>query len=152
MHPAMEITITKIIHLLAMGIWVGAGLTAPFDVRRTIRLGKPHTDPLLDRLRLTVRILISAGVVTVATGLALVFLKGGFKAVSPRIHVGMLLSLIALAVGCVGVVPALRGLGHALASGDEARARALGLRFEIATWSEEMLRLIVLALMVGAGK
>lgn len=146
----MHIAIIKLVHLLAMGIWIGAGLTAPIDVRRTLRLGKPHTDALIDRLRLITRILIAAGILTLGTGLALVFLKGGFKAVSPRIHVGLLLSIMVFAVGGTGVMPVLRGIDAAIAAGDEARARTLGRRFEVAAWIEEILRLAVLALMVGA--
>ena len=147
----MEIAITKFFHLLAMSIWVGAGFTGPIDALRTLRLGKPHTDGLAARLRWIGRILAAAGTVTIATGLAFVFLKGGFKAVSPRIHAGILFSVLVFAVGGVGVAPVLRALGDAIAAGDDARVKTLGRRFLIAVWIEELLRLVVLGLMVTAG-
>jgi putative copper export protein len=139
----------KLLHLLSMSVWIGGGLLPPWDARRSLALGKPYAEALLDRLAIVGRLLIAAGVVTLATGLWLTFLKGGFKAVSPRIHIGLGLTILIFALGPF-TEAAVSRLRKTVAADDDAGARATGRRFTLLASLEEVIRIAVLCLMVSA--
>jgi putative copper export protein len=137
----------RFLHLLSMAVWVGGGLIAPLGVQRSLARGaSPHGETFA-RLAATAPILIAAGLATAATGFWLIFLKGGFKAVSPRIHVGLGLTLIIFTIGPF-TQASLARLREADAGGDAARVESLGRRFAFLAGIEEVLRIAVLTIMV----
>lgn len=139
--------LARFLHLLSMAVWVGGGLIAPLGVRRSLARGACSHGETFERLAATAPILIAAGLATVATGFWLIFLKGGFKAISPRIHVGLGLTLIIFAIGPF-TQASLTRLREAAASGDAARLEAQGRRFAYLAGVEEVLRIAVLTIMV----
>lgn len=60
------------------------------------------------------------GLLTFATGLALIFYKGGFKTVPPTIHAAMGLILVMIAIGTFFLKPAGKKIGAAIDQGDDA--------------------------------
>ncbi len=145
---SMTPIILRILHLFSMAVWVGSPLNAPGDIRRTLALGYPHAEALIPRIRQSARITMAAGLVTIATGLAVVFALGGFKAVPARIHIGMGLSLLTLLWGALVVDPAWRRIAKTIqARGDLAGAAVLSRRFTVRMGVEHLLRLSVIVLM-----
>jgi hypothetical protein len=79
------------------------------------------------------------GLVTIVSGVALIFQLGGFKAVSPRIHTSLLLALIALALEMMALRPAIARLSEEGAKpGKIAMFGGIG----------HLLKLVILVLMV----
>jgi hypothetical protein len=60
------------------------------------------------------------GLLTFATGLVLIFYKGGFKVVPPTIHASMGLILVMIAIGSFFLRPAGKKIGAAIDQGDDA--------------------------------
>ena len=138
----------KLLHLFSVSVWIGGGLLPPWDASRSLALGKPHSAALIGRLAVVGRILIAAGVATLATGLWLVFLNGGFREVSPRIHVGLGLTILVFALAPFTEVSVSR-IRQAVASDDDIGAIVHGRRFSLLASLEEVIRIAVLCLMVS---
>ncbi len=139
----------KIVHVAAASVWIGGGLTAPRDIRRTLALGPPHTAQLLPRLRTIAQLMNLAALLTLVSGLALVFDVGGFARVPHRIHAGLALTLAAIVVGRFFIRPALVALGRALqAQGGADEIARLERRFRAFNGVEHALRSVVLVLMI----
>ncbi|MSS72537.1 MAG: hypothetical protein EXS64_13745 [Candidatus Latescibacteria bacterium] len=138
--------ILKMIHLLSIATWLGAGLLISGDVRRTIERGKPHTDLLPERVKRSGKIALIAGILTLGTGLGLIFNMGGFANVRPNIHIGfgLVLVMFVLRLGLIG--PTWRKMEGSL-GGDLAEARRLAGRFGMLHGIEHLLWLVVLVLM-----
>lgn len=135
----------KIVHILSMAVWFGGGAGVIADLRRTLPLGPNHWEAARARTNDGARRTIAAGVSTLLTGLALVFAAGGFRHVSPRIHLGLALTLCTFVTGAAVVQPAWMQLSKVPlpASADRLVTRmAWGFRVEF------FLKLVVLALMV----
>jgi|SoiMethySBSTD1v2_1073268.scaffolds.fasta_scaffold141965_3 putative copper export protein len=143
-----QLVIAKLLHLVAISIWIGGGLHAILDARYSLRREKPHLEAFVERMRAAGRTLLAAGLVAFATGLWLVAIKGGFKALPPRIHAGMGVTILIFAVGPFTFV-ALSRLGEALSRDDAAGVAASSRRFRVLAWIEELLRVAVLGLMVS---
>lgn len=131
--------VLKILHILSMAVWFGGALTITSDVRKTLALGKPHTQELVGRVDRSVVLAMAFGVVTIATGVALIFQVGGFKAVSPRIHASLLLALIALAIEMMALRPAIARLTE-----DGAKPGKIAMFAGIG----HLLKLVILVLMI----
>ncbi len=129
----------KILHILSMAVWFAAPLTITSDIRKTLALGKPHTQELASRVDRPVVLAMAFGVITVVTGVVLIFQLGGFKAVSPRIHASLLLALIALAVEMMALRPAIARLGE-----EGAKPGKIGMFMGIG----HLLKLVILVLML----
>lgn len=139
----------RIAHLASMAVWFGAALLAPGDVRRTLARGKPHVEALGDRIPRTLRLSAIAGVLTVASGFGMIFSLGGFAGVSPRIHAGLGLTMIALALEVVALGPTwarIAGLIETGAGGDELTSARK--RFSALSGVLHLIRFTVLVLMV----
>lgn len=138
----------KVFHLAAVAVWLGGGLAAPRDIRRTLELGQPHTAELMPRLRTISKIMNTSALFTVLTGLALVFAVGGFGQVPHRIHLGLALTLLAVVVGRWMIRPVLGEIAQATrrtVSSEETR-RILA-KFWAVNGVEHALRVAVLVLM-----
>jgi hypothetical protein len=140
--------IAKVVHLLAVSLWIGGGLLAVLDARGSIRLGRPHVEAFVGRMKGAASALIIAGIIVVATGFWLIVLKGGFRAVSPRVHAGLGVTILVFAVApfTLGTLARLR---DAAVRDDGAAIQRLGWRFVRLARVEEILRLVVLVLMVS---
>jgi uncharacterized membrane protein len=136
------------LHLLAMAVWFAGGLTLPSDIRKTLARGKPHTELLGARVNKVLSFATIGAVGTIATGLALFFSRGGFKANPPRFHAALGLSMVALALLFLGIRPAAAQLDRALASGEGKDLRALSSRLAMFTGIDHLLKLVMLILMV----
>ncbi len=142
------VLLLRFLHLLAVATWFGGTLTTAGDVRRTLARGAPHTEALAERVGRQLAIGRAAGFLTAATGIGLILAFGGFRAVSPRIHAGLALTLVLVTLESTVLVGVYRGLAEDLAGGrlDDARARAK--KFAALTGVSHLLRTIVFALMV----
>ena len=147
MYPYL---ILKTIHILSTAIWLGAGLTVAGDVRRTIEQGRPHTDLLITRVNRQGKMAGIFGMLTVLSGLNLIFTMGGFGNVGHNIHAGLGLSLLIFAVGLGLSMPTWRRIRTILGTeaGDLGEARRLAGRLGMFTGIEHLLWLVVLVLMV----
>ncbi len=105
MHPAAE-TVLLALHVLGAATWFGPRLFWPRRLRgalETMDAAKAALASIGRELNVTA----GAAVLTIATGLGIVFLHGGFGAVSPRIHAGLGLTLMAFFGGLALELPAL---------------------------------------------
>jgi hypothetical protein len=140
----------KIVHVAAASVWIGGGLTTSRDIGRTLLLGPPHADELMPRLRAMAQLMNRVALLTVLSGLAIVFAVGGFKSVPHRIHLGLLLTLLAVAAGRFLIRPAIGEIARALKAAPVAPTEASRLlaRFRVGIGVEHALRLAVLVLMI----
>jgi hypothetical protein len=141
--------ILKVLHLTAAAVWIGGSLTAPSDIRRSLLAGPPHTAHLMPRLRAISKLMNLSALATFVTGLALVFAAGGFDRVPHRIHLGIFLTLAAVAAGRWLIRPVLKGIAACIgAPVPPAEVDRLMVRFWAVNGVEHALRLAVLILMV----
>lgn len=138
----------RLLHFLGMAVWFAGALSIATDVRKTIARGKPHTEILAQRVSRTIDIGTIAAVVTIVSGLAMIFALGGFKAISPRIHAGFGLAIVTLAVEIILLKPAVSRLGGALESGDGRELRPMAGRIGMFAGITHALKLVILVLMV----
>jgi uncharacterized membrane protein len=140
----------RIVHLLAMVVWLGTGLSVPSiaDIERTLALPPDHHRPLLDRLRLTTLIVVPSAVTTVITGVVLMQLRGGPSEVSWRYPVALGLSIVTFLIGGLFSQKGLDALKKGIEAGDDEAAKAGGRRFKRAVRVEDLLRLAIFFLMV----
>jgi uncharacterized membrane protein len=146
----MTYALVRLLHFAAVILWLGGGFSLPpvRDVRRSVALGREAGARVVARLETITRLVVPAAVVTVLSGLLLVWMRGGFAAVPPRIHAGLALALSVFAVGGLGSRPAIRDLGEAFATGDTGRAEEAARRFVRWVRVEDALRFTTLVLMV----
>ncbi|MBL8788739.1 MAG: hypothetical protein JNJ59_27840 [Deltaproteobacteria bacterium] len=86
------------------------------------------------------------GTATLATGLALIFYRGGFKAIPPTIHAAMGLVIVMLVLGQLLQRPTCARITAAVDQGDEAWAAARK-RFVMGDGILQLLWVVVLVLM-----
>ena len=144
----MLFDVVKLLHILSMAVWFAVGLTVSGDVRRTLARGKPHTEALGARVGRTFLIAAIGGLATICSGIALIILSGGMKGVSPRIHAGLGLSIVAYALLLVVIRPSAARLEEVIAKGDNDAATAISKRLAMTTGIDHTIKLAVLVLMV----
>lgn len=142
------LSLLRLLHFLGFAVWFGGALTIATDVRKTLRCGKPHTDELADRVNRQVSMGLVAGLVTIASGFGLLFAVGGFAAVGPRIHAGLSLALVALAIELLGLKPTIGKLRRAISEGKADELRAITGRVAMLAGMGHSLKLVTLILMV----
>jgi len=148
MPPYLYLRALLVIHMLGMALWFAASLTITSDIRRTIARGKPHTDVLEVRVARSLNFSAVGAVLSIASGLGLIFVRGGFGAVSPRIHVGFTLALVTLAIELFLLRGELAKMGAALESGATRSLSAMARRVSMYAGSSHLLKLTILVLMV----
>lgn len=94
----MTYSLIKMFHIAFAATWFGTGLALVSDARRSIAAGAPHLGPLFVRLLRAAKTMIATSALTLASGLSMVFYRGGFKYVEVRFHIGLTLALVALIV------------------------------------------------------
>jgi hypothetical protein len=148
-------SLIRIVHIASMAVWLVASLSAPGDVRRTLEKAKdklsgaPLLASLAERVQRTLKISTIAGALTIASGLGLLFAHGGFAAVPPRIHAGLLLTMIALAIEVVVLGPTwARMTGLFEGDAKEGEIASAKKRFAALSGVLHLLRFATLVLMV----
>lgn len=141
--------ILKLLHITSMAVWMAGGIMVAGDIKRSLALGVPHLDPLLVRVNRAERIGTSSGMLTVVTGLALIFNAGGFMAVPFRIHIGLALTMITFFVGALFASPSWRRIAGIIERKDNlGEANVYANRFAMFMMVEHVLRATILVLMV----
>jgi hypothetical protein len=140
----------RVLHLASMAVWFGGALSAPSDIRRTLASSSPDLASLAERLGRAVRLSQVAGVLVAASGLAMVFQGGGFAALPPRIHAGLGITLLAIAVEFVLLGPIVKAFRPESTVSADARDAARR-RFAAVSGGLHLARLVVLVLMVWRG-
>lgn len=88
----------RLVHIVAMTLWFAAGVFANSDIRRGF--ANPVELPgLRIRMKKTGIFAIIGGVLTIVTGLGLIFAVGGFGAVPWPIHAAFALTLVQAGIG-----------------------------------------------------
>ena len=115
--------LVRILHLVAMSLWLGAALWVPGDVRRTLAAGAPHLAALPARIRPALRINVWAGAATIVSGIALAGLARSSRL---GIVVGFALALCLFILDMTIVLPAGKRVAAAIeAGGDLSEAQRL---------------------------
>jgi hypothetical protein len=141
--------ILKIFHIAFAGTWFGTGISMSGDIRRTLAMGRPHTESLVTRINRTTKVTIACGWLTLLTGVGVIFSTGGFGSLPWRITVGGALTLVIFAIGGFLARPTWGGIVSVIeGGGDLAAARPLVRRFGMISGIIQTLWLAVLVLMV----
>jgi hypothetical protein len=115
--------LVRILHLVAMALWLGAALWVPGDVRRTLAAGAPQRAALPARIRPALRIKVWAGAVTILSGIAL---AGIARSSRMGIVVGFALALFLFILDMTIILPAGKRVAAAIeAGGDLPEAQRL---------------------------
>lgn len=138
----------KILHIIAISSWFGHKLLVPADIRRSLQGDPQAARDLVGRVERAARIGIGSGLVTIASGVALVLTLGGFGVMPVRIHMALALVIVMFVLGGTLARPSWSRARKAIAGGDLDGARAAADRLIIVIVVEQALWLIVLVLMV----
>jgi hypothetical protein len=140
----------RLLHLAAMILWLGGGLSVPVvaDIRRTLEAGLAGGAALSARLRTTTLLVVPSAVVVILSGVALLALRYGFSGAPHRFHLALALALSIFVVGGTQSAPAIKALERAFASADQAAAERAGKKLIRCLRVEDLLRVSVLLLMV----
>jgi hypothetical protein len=106
----------RVLHLVAMALWLGVALWTPGDVRRTLAAGAPHLARLPARLRPALRLRVWAGAVTILSGVAL---AGVARSSRIGIAVGFALALLLFILDMTVVLPAGKRIARAIEAGGD---------------------------------
>ena len=105
-----------------------------------------------DTVRRT-KLMFLSGLVILATGLALIFVRGGFGAVPVQIHIALLIMLVWIAVSASLLRPTVAQLAE-LGRASQLDSQAIGKKFKRLAMSQGILHgcwLIMLVLMIYRG-
>ena len=140
----------KVIHVACASVWFGSSWLAATDIRRTVDLGRPHTDILPERIGRLERVAITSGVTTFLTGLAVAAWTYGLMRLPTRLYWVIGLTVATMMVGGFFASPAWGRVRTVIEQGgDLDAARVDARRFERFMWVEHALRLATLAFVVG---
>jgi len=152
----MPYLIVRLIHIVFMATWIGSLLFLSGDIRRTLAEPSAHLPLLRARMNRATRIAGASGLMTLVTGVALILLLGGFGAVPPAIHLGLLTSLAMLGVGGGLIGRNARTIEAGLEKGESpasllpaAEKLALGARIFHSLWLATLALMVFRALSVG---
>lgn len=135
------------LHILAASCWFAPRLFWPRRLRaalQSLEAAKVTVPALSRELNLTA----ASALIAIATGVGLIFVHGGFKAVPPRIHASLGLVVIAFVVGLVLETPALVKIRAAVERSALGEAQPHVKRVVIGAMIEHSVWLVVLVLMV----
>ena len=117
----------RILHLVAMALWLGAALWVAGDVKRTLALGPAHFPGLAGRILPALRLDVWAGAATLLTGAALAAVARTSRI---GIAVGFALSVFLFILAMTILLPVGKRVVRAIEPGgdmDEARRLAKSL-------------------------
>lgn len=110
----------RFLHVLSISVWMAAALWVPGDIRRTLALGRPHTDALAARVRPALGLDAGAGIATFVTG-ALLLWAERIGHPRPGMSAGILFALARLGV-LAAVRRPWRSIATRLGSGEPVHA------------------------------
>jgi len=136
------------LHVLASACWFGPRLFWPRRLRAALAKSHDAASAVVPSIGRELNLTVGSALVTIATGVALIFLHGGFKAVSPRIHAGLGLTLVAFVAGIALEVPAIAKIRAAVERSALGEAQPLVKRVVVGAMIEHACWLATLVLMV----
>jgi hypothetical protein len=138
----------KIAHIAVAAAWFGHKLLIPSDIRESIRASAGELS--VQRLKRAERLGVVSGLLTLLSGLALIYLTTGFGDAPLRIYVGLGAVLAMFVVGAVSGRPASKQIKAGLLEGDAVMASAAEPRLRRALGLENLLWVLALGTMVIA--
>ena len=139
--------ILMVIHIAVAAVTFAVTLTMGGAIRRAAgqsRDVKVAIAALASRANMVAGIF---GALTFLSGFALIFYRGGFKVISPTIHVAVTLVLFMIVFGALFMTPTAKKLTAAAESGDEAGWLAAKKRWAMGDGILQLLWLVTLVLM-----
>jgi hypothetical protein len=110
--------VLMVLHIAFAGTAFAVGLTSTGSLRRAEGKGGAVMAEVAAIANRMGRIASIFGLLTLASGLALIFYRGGFKVISPTIHGAILLVLAMVTIGFVMQRPTGKALAAAAAAND----------------------------------
>lgn len=139
----------RFVHIFFMATWVGAVLFIAGDAKRTLSDPSASLGQLRERGTRATKLSAISALVTLGSGIGLIFAVGGFGAVPPAIHIGMLTGFAMLAVGGGLIGRSWHQIDSALEQGAEpASLLPVARRLSMAVGIFHALWLLTLGLMV----
>ncbi len=139
--------ILLVLHIASAATAFGVGLTVPGSLRRAAARGPEAMASAAAEANRTGRLAGIFGLATLLSGLALVFYRGGFKAVSPTIHTAILTVILMMVLGHFVQRPAGLRLAAAAEARDMAAWDAGRKRWAMVDGISALLWVVTLALM-----
>lgn len=141
--------IVLVLHVTAAALLFGGGTGIVRNLKTTLELGKEVFKLATADAARRSRLVGMSSLLTLATGLALIFMTGGFAQVSLNFHIALAVMLAAIVVSSVLVRPSVMKLaGLAQAENiDKDAARSLIKRLAMGIGIVHLLWLITLTLM-----
>lgn len=139
----------RFVHLIFMATWFGSTLFTSGDIKRTLAAGPAGVPALRERVARSSRIAGLSALLTIVTGIALIFVLGGFGSVPPPIHISLVLALAAMAIGAGGIGGAWKKIEKRIDEGaDPTSLGDLAKRISMLSGIFHLLWLVTLVLMV----
>jgi hypothetical protein len=140
-------TLLLVVHIASAAAWFGHKLPIPRDIRMSLGAGGAAAATMVQRLTGTSRLGIGAALMTVLSGIGLLWDAGWTS--SALLGVGILAAIGAIVLGAVAARPAWNGLNAAVSSGELDLAAAYGRRFSRMLHLENLLWMAALAAMIA---
>jgi hypothetical protein len=139
----------KIFHVLVAAAWFGHKLLIPRDIRDSIHHLEQGIDLFVARIKRAERLGQVSGLLTVASGLGLIYLVWGFADVPVRIYIGLGAAVLMFISGATVARPAWNRIRSGLDAGDPTMAAAAEPQLRRAFLLENLLWVLALAAMVA---
>ena len=149
----MDIVLWRVLHILFVAAWFGMSVSIGADAKRAINNADSKGGELMiERASKNFGMSFAAMLLTFGSGLALLFAKGGFSAVNPKIHMGLGMTLIAIVFRGALAIPAFGKIKKGVAAGgsDAEEAKKKTGLLSMALGIEHLLWLVTLLLMLYA--
>ncbi|MEX1005523.1 MAG: hypothetical protein WD156_09155 [Acidimicrobiia bacterium] len=140
-------TVLLVVHVASAAAWFGHKLPIPRDIRVCLGVGGEAATAMVQRLTTSARLGIGAAVLTVLSGIGLLWNAGWSS--STLLGVGILAAIGAIVLGATAARPAWDGLTAAVGRGETDVAAAYGRRFSRMFHLENVLWLAALAAMIA---
>lgn len=133
------ILVVKVVHVVFAAAWFGHKLLIPGNLRAALH-SRDDVPTVVKRMARAERLGIASGLITVLSGLYLIYLTTGFADAPIRIYLGLTGAVAMIVVGATLAGPAWKHLRTALESGDYPGAFSRlnpfirGLRLENLLW------------------
>lgn len=145
--PAVE-TAVLALHVLASSCWFAPRLFWPRRLRAALASSNEAAKVTVPAISREMNLTTASALLTIATGVALIFMHGGFKAVPKTIHMGLTLTLVAFFAGLALELPALVKIRAAVERSALGEAQPLVKRVVMGAMIEHTCWLATLVLMV----
>ncbi len=139
-----------ILHIACIAVWFGNSISLPGRLRRGLAAGDAELKFTVNEVARGFRLSLVFGVLTLVTGLILIFTRGGFAHVGKTIHMGLGLTILMLLLQFFINRPAVRRISQIVTNGeDRSLIGPLKTRLGISSGINQLLWLVVLALMIS---